>query len=247
MLPSSWKPTEHPGPLVRLGAANDGGYPVSPRSVERTEVLLSMGLNDDWRFEEDFRRRRPNVRILCFDHSVTGRFWAKYTLFALMKMNLGRARKVLGYRRFFRQAGVEHRRLMIGYDGPGSVSLKTILAETDSDAIFLKCDIEGGEYRILDDVVANQHRFTAIAIEFHDLDLQRPRIDRFIRGLDRFAIVRVHANNFGGVDPSGDPLVIEMTLTRSDLIDRADPAAPAVAETPNNPAAPNIELAFEPS
>lgn len=241
MLPSSWKAAERPGSLVRLGAPYDGGYPVSLEAIERSEVLLSMGLNDDWRFEEDFKRR-TGACIICFDHSVTSRFWVKYTLFALMKLNLKRAGKALAYRRFFGRPDTQHRRLMIGYDSPRSVSLATILREIDSDAIFLKCDIEGGEYRILDDIIANQHRFTGMAVEFHDVDLQRARIDSFIRRLNRFTIVRIHGNNFGGVDPEGDPLVIEISFTRSDLI--RDEELPRMLELPNNPSEPEIELIF---
>jgi hypothetical protein len=230
---------------VRLGAAHDGGYPVTPAAVERSDTLVSMGLNDDWRFERDFHRWSA-PRIICFDHTVTSRFWAKYLLFALMRVNLRRVRTVIDYRRFFARPGISHRRLMIGYDGPGSVSLKTILRELDSDNIFLKCDIEGGEYRILDDIVANQHRFTAIVAEFHDVDLQRSRIDSFIRRLTDFTLVRTHPNNFGGTDPAGDPLVLEFTFTRSDLMSGTDDGSQRVVERRNNPAASDIELAFEP-
>jgi hypothetical protein len=204
-----------------------------------------MGLNDDWRFEEDFRRR-SSARIICFDHSVTGRFWAKYTLFGLLKANLGRATKALRYRQFFNAPSAAHRQLMIGYDGPGSISLGSILKELDGEQIFLKCDIEGGEYRILDELMANQHRFTGLAMEFHDVDLQRERITRFLQGLTEFTLVRIHANNFGGIDDRGDPLVIEITLTRSDLVDAATGGEPVV-ERPNNPELPQIQLAFEDS
>ena len=244
MLPSSWRPIEHRGRLIRMGAPHDGGYPVSITSVEQADVLLSMGLNDDWRFEEDFRQRRPGARVICFDHTVTGRFWAKYTLIAVLKGSLGRAQKAFQYRRFFSSSGNEHRRLQIGYDGPESTSLASILKDLEGKSIFLKCDIEGGEYRILDEIVTNQARFTGIAIELHDVDLQRDRIDTFIRELDRFAIVRLHANNFGGVDPAGDPLVIEVTFTRIDLID-SNARDPGIVELPNNPSAPDIAIVFD--
>jgi hypothetical protein len=245
MLPSLWKPAEYPGPLVRIGAVHDGGYPISPAALKGSDVLLSMGLNDDWQFEEDFRRR-SGARVICFDHTVTGRFWAKYTLFALMKANFRRARKVIGYHQFFSRPDVSHRRLKIGYDSPGSISLKSILADIDSENMFLKCDIEGGEYRIVDDIVENQRRFTGMAMEFHDVDLQRQRIDSFIRRLNDFTLVHVHANNFGGTDPRGDPLVIEVTFTRSDLINEGGGAQEFV-EHSNNPAARDIDLFFEAS
>ncbi|HNS26959.1 MAG TPA: hypothetical protein PKN91_02440 [Steroidobacteraceae bacterium] len=42
---------ELPG-MMRVGRDHDGGY-VLPRDViERSHTLLSLGVNDDWSFEE---------------------------------------------------------------------------------------------------------------------------------------------------------------------------------------------------
>ena len=51
---------------------------------------------------------------------------------------------------------------------------------TDKSDIFLKIDIEGSEYRILDSILENQNRISGIAIEFHDCDLHLDKIKRFI-------------------------------------------------------------------
>ena len=243
MLPANWKPVPI-GPLVRIGSAHDGGYTIPEAALGSSRILLSMGLSDDWSFEEEFRARTGN-RILCLDGSVTGRFWVKHALKSLLHGRVGRAGRFLAYRRFFRQPQVEHRRLMVGYDGNGSVSLGKILAELPDEPILLKCDIEGGEYRIFDDLVANASRFAAIAIELHDVDLHRDRVSALLVRLHQYAVADLHANNFAGTDPAGDPITVEMTLLRRDLADHVATAVPDLGDRRNDPSRPEIELRFE--
>lgn len=243
MLPLSWRPVPA-GNLVRLGAQHDGGYVVSTRAVAASRLLLSMGLNDDWRFERAFREM-GGARIICFDHSVTLRFWGLYTLKQAVRLRLGQAFRYLAYRSFFGSKDVQHRRLKIGYDGPGGVSLATLLREEKEEGIFLKVDIEGSEYRILDDIVANRHRFTGIVMELHDVDLHRGRVERFLAGLKGFTIVDLHANNYGGRDGDGDPLVLEVSLIRDEFVDKDGASRPDRA--PNDPTQPDIVIEFAPS
>ena len=40
--------------LIRIGRDYDGGYLVSKSDIEKTDVLIGLGINDDWSFEEDF-------------------------------------------------------------------------------------------------------------------------------------------------------------------------------------------------
>jgi hypothetical protein len=205
-----------------------------------------MGLSDNWDFEEDFLRR-TGARVICFDHSVSRGFWVRHALESLRTRNFRRLGRYFAYRKFFHShAGVSHRRLMIGYDGPATVSLDSIIKETAGDAIFLKIDIEGSEYRILDDILKHAQRLTAVAIEFHDVDLHRERLSSFLDQLRDFEIVYLHPNNCGGVDAAGDPLVLEMTLTRRTLIEPASTTAPTAEapSPPNDPARPNIKISF---
>jgi hypothetical protein len=242
MLPESWKPIEAGG-LIRLGSERDGGYIVSKRAVLASRLLIGMGVNDDWQFEEAFRELCP-ARIVCFDHSVNFAFWARYYVEQTLRLRWNRLPRYFAYRRFFGQAGVEHRRIRIGYDQLGGVSVAGLMREFSERDIFLKIDIEGSEYRILDEIVAHRDRFTAVVMELHDLDLHRDRIARFIAGMSDFAIVFLHANNFGGVDGQGDPLVVEISLIRKDLLDPPVPGQPQLALPANDTRVPDIELRF---
>lgn len=244
MLPALWKPVEADG-LIRLGAQNDGGYVVSRKAVEASTLLVSMGLNDDWRFEAAFRKI-SGARIICFDHTVNYKFWILHAIKHAAKLKLTSLFAYFAYRGFFGQNGVEHRLIRVGYDVPGGSSLAALLAEVPDDHIFLKVDIEGSEYRILDDIVAGRDRITGIVMEFHDIDYHRERIDALVRGLPDFDIVFLHGNNWGGVDAAGDPLVLEIALMRKSLLDPAQGGGTRLEITPNNPDAPDIDLHFEP-
>ena len=36
--------------LIRLGKKNDGGYLVSKNDIDKSDLLLSLGIYDDWSF-----------------------------------------------------------------------------------------------------------------------------------------------------------------------------------------------------
>ena len=236
MLSADWRP--HPAGLIRLGSPHDGGYVISPKAVEATTLLIGLGLNDNWSFEREFHSTNP-VRVICYDHTVDFRLWIRVFLRGFYRLRPSDLWKYLSYKRFFR-GPVEHRKQCIGYDASGAVSLATILAGTDSNAIFLKCDIEGAEYRILDDIVANRKRFTGIVMELHSVDLHRDRIDQWLAAMRGFSIVALHANNYGGVDLNGDPLTLEITLTREGLVEQGASAR----HRSNDPTRPEIEMHF---
>jgi hypothetical protein len=59
------------GDLIRVGNSSDGGYVVNERVIVNCQDLISFGVSHDWSFEADFLTRRPNLKVLCFDNSVS--------------------------------------------------------------------------------------------------------------------------------------------------------------------------------
>jgi hypothetical protein len=55
--------------LVRVGNVHDGGYILSKRQIEKTDILLSFGVNDDWIFEKEFTKIK-DVKIYAYDYSI---------------------------------------------------------------------------------------------------------------------------------------------------------------------------------
>ena len=73
--------------------------------------------------------------------------------------------------------------------------------------LFLKIDIEGSEYRILDDLIRYQDKITGLVIEFHNIDLHIEKILNFLKNF-KLNLVHIHGQNPGGedyLDGSGDP------------------------------------------
>ena len=237
----------------RVGPAGDGGYTVATDVLDSVASIVSLGLGDDWRFEQHLQDL-TGAPLLVLDGTVDESFWALRSLrlqFRRLRPGAAHRRAIINdesgyirYRRFFAEPSREHRRVNVGYPGAGWVTLPDVLAGVPQAGIFLKCDIEGWEWRILDDIVAERHRFAALVIEFHDVDLLLPRLLDFVDQMDDFTVIDVAANNFGSVAPDGTPEVIEMALARTDLL-RTPAAGPTrAAAEPNSRLASSIELSF---
>ena len=56
--------------LIRLGNNQDGGYLLPINSLKKSENLISFGLGDNFSFEMDFFKHKPNGLIYVFDHTV---------------------------------------------------------------------------------------------------------------------------------------------------------------------------------
>ena len=55
--------------LFRLGSIDDGGYVVPQATVKSSNLLISMGISDNWDFEKDFRKN-SKAKILAFDYPI---------------------------------------------------------------------------------------------------------------------------------------------------------------------------------
>ena len=78
MLPKILKPFHSDkSNLVRIGPKKDGGYVIDKRVIEKSEVIITCGLNDDWEFEKDFLNKNNSSRVEAYDHTVDRQFLAK--------------------------------------------------------------------------------------------------------------------------------------------------------------------------
>ena len=65
-LPNYFKPKKKFS-LIRLGKNNDGGYLVGKKTILESEILISLGIGDDWSFESDFLKINNQSKIIMYD------------------------------------------------------------------------------------------------------------------------------------------------------------------------------------
>lgn len=192
-LPKIFQPFEC-NQLIRLGKNNDGGYLVNSHDVDKSQILISMGIGSDWSFEKDFSSLN-DCKIVCFDESTivpsNDDFFLGNREFISKNIDLINSNK--------------------------TISFDEILNCTDKN-VFLKCDIEGDEYKLLDKIIECSYKFTSIVIEFHDVFCEKNfnKITNFIAKIDQ-KLVHLHANNCTSTKTENSylPYAIEMTFTSS--------------------------------
>lgn len=262
--------------LVRVGRDHDGGYVISRRAVEATRVLVGMGLNDDWSFERDFERRQPAVRVVGLDGSVSPEIFRRRAaqavtlaigyFFRLKRSLMNEQRREAAYLReraadfeaFFSAPNVFYQKFVSDTADDSHLTWATLtrlepeLARAEPrPTVFVKMDIERGEYRVLDQVLADASRIAGFAIEFHECDILW---DRFAELMDRlqehFAVVHIHGNNWTPLIPgTACPETIEVSAVNRALLPAA--LSPSTAkypipglDMPNNRERPDLPLSF---
>ena len=151
--------------LVRVGRDNDGGYIVSKSDIDNSEVLIGLGINDDWSFESDFKKMK-NVDVFAFDASISQKHFLKQFIRSLTRIYnpiiaFRRIKTLLSYRQFFLESSNHHIQKFVGLDADDEnhCTLEQILNDMTYQNIFLKIDVEGSEYRLLETLVAHQGFF----------------------------------------------------------------------------------------
>jgi len=219
-LPIWLKPTTSTN-LIRLGRKYDGGYLVQKDQIVDKKVLVSFGINDDWSFEKDFLDSNVNSKVYLFDKSVSFIQILKLSLknifhFPNIYPFLNSLQAIFTYHVFFNQKNVFFYPYFVGREVDNeSLSLKNCfdLIKCAKDGLVVKIDIEGSEYRILDDLIFLKDFIDVLIIEFHDVDIHIDKIHKFVDDFS-FSIAHLHVNNYSNPDIYGLPKDIEVTFQR---------------------------------
>ena len=222
-FPKNFKPLKK-FELIRLGKDNDGGYLVGKKTVLKSKFLVSFGIGDDCSFEKDFLKLNEKISIYCYDrYPLSKNYFIKEivkSFFVLDFKNINHFLKVReDYKKTFKKNEVKKR--LIRYK-----TLTKIINENKlSSDTFLKIDIDGAEYRILDDILEYQNMFTGIVIEFHDVDFHKERIKSFIDSL-KLTLTHIHENNSSVLDLENDHTCIELTFEKDPVVLGENPVLP---------------------
>lgn len=216
---------ETSGFSIRIGNEHDGGYVVNSNDLKNAEVLLSFGLGNDFSFEKQFKKLNPKCRVLVFDHTITYPDFIQFSykcfkLFVQFKIKncLDYIRTYLDYQNFFNSKDVSHlqKRITNFPFREHDTTLDSIFHNFKlKNNIFLKIDIEGDEFKLLNDILKFRHNLTGLVMEFHNLYILSEKMLTFaVELLDTHFVENININNNGDITEKGFPDVIEVTFSR---------------------------------
>jgi hypothetical protein len=252
--------------LVRVGSAGDGGYVLPRRLIEGSASLVSVGVGDNWDFEDAFLADCPGAHVHCFDGSVSEVIFKDQAMEAglvllgylmrLRRFHAVRSRdrltdRLAVLRRFRRFTASERVHFSPRFIATKSDRFHATWREAFASAAvpaLVKIDIEGAEYDILDDVIDDRDRISGIILELHDCGGHWRRIERLLARIEpEFVVAHVHGNNCRPLVPdTGVPEVLELTFVHRRFVDGASGPRrrrPLVGlDAPNIPDRPELPL-----
>lgn len=184
-----------PNYLVYLGNKSikkEDGYLIAIKDIKETEILISIGVNKDLKFEKDFYSLK-NLEINVYDKFIKKSILLKDILIDLFKYRKIKKsfRNIIyffSYLFFFRDKK-KHFKKYVGNEILSDnwkikdeyITIKDIFKKHKSNNIFLKIDFQGSEYRLLDEILHNQNRICGLVITFRWCDIHLNKINNFVK------------------------------------------------------------------
>ena len=250
--------------LVRIGSRFDGGYVHSLRTVQDSRALLSFGIDINWDFEKDFQKLSSCKTVHAYDYTISKwRFFSSLAQETKKKIRgsltrspkkrhvMKRLELLAGFYTTFSEPNAFFQQKISSRSSREEATVADCLKRLASfnGKIFLKCDIEGSEYEIIDELVNFSNRFSGLVIEFHDVD-QSP--EPFMQATEKlqkkYYCVHTHINNCGDVNfKTGVPELVEMSFNnlsyaKNGLLKSSRVYPVPGLDFPNTPLAPDISI-----
>jgi hypothetical protein len=203
--------------LVKLGGFKDGGYVADYFSLIQSRILISGGVGSNVRFESDFYDINQSLNIVLVDPTVSVfRMFVRGFYHFTKKGQSGfrSLSEVLNYLFLVRQSKLIKKYLGSSYSIHNVLSIENIQfnGKSNGKSVFIKLDIEGAEYDLLQGIINLKEQLTGVCIEFHDLNHldNREKLASFLTELN-FSIVHISVNEVCLTE--GDyPSVLEISL-----------------------------------
>ena len=254
----------HKTDLIRIGNAGDGGYVIPASALDEVEHLVSIGISDDWTFEEEVARRSPTIHIDAYDRTSGSLVFIYYGIRELLSLLRGRKSKkslklIVKWLRLSYKFGIFWRRkhsfyrrwVVLDQKSKKEIDFASVFARVPpSSLLALKIDIEGNEYAmskaVLQEITRRADQIQLIVMEFHDTISLRQEFLEFVESISKLVpIAHIHGNNFGLIGLDGFPEVVEITFAaRKYVSDEKTSEFPHHLDVPCNPAKADISFSF---
>ena len=205
--------------LIRLGNKSDGGYIFNKKSLLKCKYCLTFGLGDNFTFENDLKKINPKIKIEVYDHTIDYKFWIKHFFYWLWKSI--RFRKYLNFLNFVKYIYFFYIKENINLKkkvGSSQNTLSKILERSKFDPLYtlLKIDIDGDEYKIINEI--KNYNFFGLIIEFENLNKNFKKVEKFICNNKNLELIHIHGNNFSSVIDH-IPDSIELSFVNKNFVD----------------------------
>jgi hypothetical protein len=190
--------------LRRVGKDADGGYIISERSISAAQGMLSFGVNNDWSFDQQWHQLKPKDPIHAYDGTISpGR----------MSDELRQS-----YRDFFGGVATHYPVNVAAATQTGTSGFDDIMIRINRDSLFIKMDIEGGEWQLTDSILQHAGKITGMTIEFHNTYRFRELFcDTIQRYQQHFHVIHIHPNTSCAYADDNFPTVVEISFLNRSL------------------------------
>jgi hypothetical protein len=157
--------------IIRLGSNHDGGYFVCPNAVSKSQNLIGIGIETNWEFEKEFLKINPKVKVTTYDGQTNIFLILKFFFKQILKILIFKINWDLLKRSFLNIFEYKYfliKKLNFVNKNVGllsGLSFKKIVEGKKN--IFLKIDIEGSEYDIIDQILKYSQKIDMLIFEFH--------------------------------------------------------------------------------
>ncbi len=194
---------EYKTDLFRAGSNNDGGYLLNRNDVLKSDMIISLGIHENWDFEKQIYKNYQIKNVILFDPQSSYFLIFTYLLKSIIKCNF---RKIAAYIKKFKEfKNLKSECVFIQKKFKESLVAKYM----NSENILLKIDIEGDEYNILNFILNNQNKINCLVIEFHNINKYSYKIKDFIARF-KLKLIHTHVNTFS----EEDNITLELTFSK---------------------------------
>lgn len=198
--------------LVRVGEPHERGHLIPARAILKTKTLLSLGVNENWRFDKAFQALNPDCKVVAVDHklslsSVLSEAFGSglKSLQSALKGKLKQSKlhaqtilnRVLLYTFYSSHTRLVRRRVS-NQTNELDISLETLIAvygTLDDNATMLNITMGCEQSHLLEDIISLQDMLSVVTIELSPLPESTCQVEGFIDRMSTcFDIVNVSSN-----------------------------------------------------